>query len=80
MLGNKIQMNNPMSSIMQVMKSQNPQQMAMNMLRSQNPQAYSQLENLMNSGATPQQVMQNFGISENQINEFKQMMGNNIKI
>ena len=52
----------------------------MNMLRSQNPQAYSQLENLMNSGATPQQVMQNFGISENQINEFKQMMGNNIKI
>lgn len=71
--------NNPMSMISNIIGSGNPQQMAMNMLKQQNPQMFSQITQLMQSGANPQEVMNQMGISEQQINQIKQMIGNNAK-
>lgn len=71
--------NNPMSIIASIMNSRNPQQMAMNLLKQQNPQMFSQINQLIQSGSNPQQVMKQFGISQEQINQIKQMIGNNAK-
>lgn len=67
--------NDPMNMIMQIMASQNKEETAMNMLRQVNPQAY----NMIKDGANPQQLMSQFGITNEQINFIKNQFGNNIK-
>lgn len=70
MMGNPI-LNNPMNMIMQIMSSPNKEQAAMQMLSQVNPQAYQMIQ----SGANPQQVMQQFGISPEQIQQVKSQFG-----
>lgn len=66
--------NNPMSMIMQIMASPNKEQAAMQMLSQVNPQAYQMIQ----SGANPQQIMQQFGITPEQIKNIQaQFMGGN---
>ena len=67
--------NDPMNMIMQIMASPNKEETAMNMLRQVNPQAY----NMIKGGANPQQLMSQFGITNEQINFIKNQFGNNIK-
>lgn len=47
---------NPMQIIGQ-MANTNPQTLLMNMLRQQNPKGYDQLQQMMNSGQDPQQIL-----------------------
>lgn len=56
---------NPMGMIMQIMSSPNKEQAAMQMLSQVNPQAYQMIQ----SGANPQQIMQQFGITPEQIKQ-----------
>lgn len=67
--------NNPMSMFIQIMSSGNPQQMAMQMLAQKNPQAYKMIQ----QGANPQQLMQQFGITQEQIKQVQSQFGNNLK-
>lgn len=67
--------NDPMNMIMQIMASPNKEETAMNMLRQVNPQAH----NMIKGGANPQQLMSQFGITNEQINYIKSQFGNNIK-
>lgn len=57
--------NNPMTLLMQIMSSPNKEQVAMRMLSQVNPQAYQMIQ----SGANPQQIMQQFGITPQQIQQ-----------
>lgn len=61
------QASNPMAMFMQIMSSGNPQQTAMQMLAQKNPQAYQMIQ----SGASPQQLMQQFGITPQQIEQIQ---------
>lgn len=74
MMGNSpAQMNsNPMDMIMQIMMSPNKEQAAMQMLAKVNPQAYQMIQ----SGASPEQVMNQFGITPEQIQQVKSQFGN----
>lgn len=47
---------NPMQIIGQ-MANANPQQLLMNMLKQQNPKGYEQLQQMMNSGQDPRQIL-----------------------
>ena len=47
---------NPMKIIGQ-MANTNPQQLLMNMLKQQNPKGYEQLQQMMNSGQDPRQIL-----------------------
>lgn len=47
---------NPMKIIGQ-MANTNPQQLLMNMLKQQNPNGYEQLQQMMNSGQDPRQIL-----------------------
>lgn len=47
---------NPMKIIGQ-MANTNPQQLLMNMLKHQNPKGYEQLQQMMNSGQDPRQIL-----------------------
>lgn len=67
--------NNPMSMMMQIMSSGNPQQMAMQLLAQRNPQAYQMIQ----QGANPEQVMQRYGITQEQIKQVQSQFGNNLK-
>lgn len=62
---------NPMAMIMQIMNSPNKEQAAMQLLAQKNPQAYQMIQ----SGANPQQVMQQFGITPEQIQQMKSQFG-----
>lgn len=57
--------NTPMNMLMQIMSSPNKEQTAMQMLSQVNPQAYQMIQ----SGANPQQIMQQFGITPQQIQQ-----------
>lgn len=74
MMGNvPTQMNsNPMSMIMQLMMSPNKEQAAMQMLAKANPQAYRMIQ----SGASPEQIMNQFGITPEQIQQVRSQFGN----
>lgn len=61
------QMNNNL--LQNVVNSNNPMSMAMSLLQQRNPQMFSQIENMMSSGITPQQAMQRLGIDANQFNQ-----------
>ena len=74
-LFNAMQSQNPMQGIM---NSPNPQAMAMQLLQNRNPQAFAKLNQLMQSGATPEQAMQAFGINAGMINQFRNNFGNNV--
>lgn len=50
MNGNPVQILNQMANISQ-------QQLLMNMLRQQNPKVYQELQQMMNSGRDPQQIL-----------------------
>lgn len=63
---------NPMSMIMQLMMSPNKEQAAMQMLAKVNPQAYQMIQ----SGASPEQIMNQFGITQEQIQQIKSQFGN----
>lgn len=63
-MGNPLS-NNPMGVLMQIMSSPNKEQAAMQMLSQVNPQAYQMIQ----SGANPQQIMQQFGITPQQIQQ-----------
>ena len=63
-MGNPLS-NNPMSMLMRIMSSPNKEQAAMQMLSQVNPQAYQMIQ----SGANPQQIMQQFGITPQQIQQ-----------
>lgn len=67
--------NNPMSMMMQIMSSGNPQQTAMQLLAQKNPQAYQMIQ----QGATPEQLMQRYGITQEQIKQVQSQFGNNLK-
>lgn len=47
---------NPMKIIGQIANT-NPQQLLMNMLKQQNPKGYEQLQQMMNSGQDPRQIL-----------------------
>lgn len=55
-------MGNPLFDMMNKNSSNiftgNPQQILMNMLKQQNPQGYNQLQQMMNSGENPQQILE----------------------
>lgn len=70
-MGNPLS-NNPMAMIMQIMSSPNKEQAAMQMLSQVNPQAYQMIQ----SGANPQQIMQQFGITPEQIRQVQSQFGN----
>ena len=74
MMGNgPAQMNsNPMSMIMQLMMSPNKEQVVMQMLAKANPQAYRMIQ----SGASPEQIMNQFGITPEQIQQVRSQFGN----
>lgn len=61
------QMNNNL--LQNVVNSNNPMSIAMSLLQQRNPQMFSQIENMMSSGITPQQAMQRLGIDANQFNQ-----------
>lgn len=63
---------NPMSMIMQLMMSPNKEQAAMQMLAKVNPQAYQMIQ----SGMSPEQIMNQFGITPQQIQQVKSQFGN----
>lgn len=63
-MGNPLS-SNPMGMLMQIMSSPNKEQAAMQMLSQVNPQAYQMIQ----SGANPQQIMQQFGITPQQIQQ-----------
>lgn len=63
---------NPMSMIMQLMMSPNKEQVAMQMLAKANPQAYRMIQ----SGASPEQIMNQFGITPEQIQQVRSQFGN----
>lgn len=67
--------NSPMSMMMQIMSSGNPQQMAMQLLAQKNPQAYQMIQ----QGANPEQLMQRYGITQEQIKQVQSQFGNNLK-
>ena len=48
---------NPLQMFNNIMLNANPQDMMLKTLQQQNPNAYNQLQNLMNSGADPQVVL-----------------------
>lgn len=80
-------MSNPLKSMMggvnPISNMMNPQNILMNMLKQRNPQAYNQISQMINSGVNPQQVMQQMGITQQQMDmakeQAKKMFGNNIK-
>ena len=59
MMGQMPMGDNPMNIFMQIMSSPNKEQAAMQMLSQVNPQAYQMIQ----GGASPQQIMQQFGIT-----------------
>ena len=61
---------NPMNMFMQIMSSPNKEQVAMQMLSQVNPQAYQ----MIRGGASPQQVMQQFGITSQQIQQVQSQL------
>lgn len=61
------QTNNPMAMIAQLISSPNKEQEAMQMLQQVNPQAYQ----MIRSGVSPQQFMQQFGITQQQVDQLK---------
>lgn len=63
---------NPMNMIMQLMMSPNREQVVMQMLAKANPQAYRMIQ----SGATPEQIMNQFGITPEQIQQVRSQFGN----
>lgn len=67
MMGQMPMGNNPMNMFMQIMSSPNKEQVAMQMLSQVNPQAYQMIQ----GGASPQQIMQQFGITPQQIQQIQ---------
>ena len=67
MMGQMPMGDNPMNIFMQIMSSPNKEQAAMQMLSQVNPQAYQMIQ----GGASPQQVMQQFGITPQQIQQIQ---------
>lgn len=67
MMGQMPMGNNPMNMFMQIMSSPNKEQAAMQMLSQVNPQAYQMIQ----GGASPQQIMQQFGITPQQIQQIQ---------
>lgn len=67
MMGQMPMGNNPMNMLMQIMSSPNKEQAAMQMLSQVNPQAYQMIQ----GGASPQQIMQQFGITPQQIQQIQ---------
>ena len=67
MMGQMPMGNNPMNMFMQIMSSPNKEQAAMQMLSQVNPQAYQMIQ----GGAIPQQIMQQFGITPQQIQQIQ---------
>ena len=61
------QTNNPMAMMAQLISSPNKEQEAMQMLQQVNPQAYQ----MIRSGVSPQQFMQQFGITQQQVDQVK---------
>lgn len=61
------QANNPMAMMAQLISSPNKEQVAMQMLQQVNPQAYQ----MIRSGVSPQQFMQQFGITQQQVDLLK---------
>lgn len=61
--------------VLSLLNRKNPQQALLGMLQQKNPQAYQMIQ----QGATPEQLMQHFGITQEQINQVQQMFGNNLK-
>lgn len=61
------QTNNPMTMMAQLISSPNKEQEAMQMLQQVNPQAYQ----MIRSGVSPQQFMQQFGITQQQVDQLK---------
>ena len=74
-LFNAMQGQNPMQGIM---NSPNPQAMAMQLLQNRNSQEFAKLNQLMQSGATPEKEMKAFGINARMINQFRNNVGNNV--
>lgn len=67
MMGQMPMGDNPMNIFMQIMSSPNKEQAAMQMLSQVNPQAYQMIQ----GGASPQQIMQQFGITPQQIQQIQ---------
>lgn len=67
MMGQMPMGDNPMNMFMQIMSSPNKEQAAMQMLSQVNPQAYQMIQ----GGASPQQIMQQFGITPQQIQQIQ---------
>lgn len=67
MMGQMSMGNNPMNMFMQIMSSPNKEQVAMQMLSQVNPQAYQMIQ----GGASPQQIMRQFGITPQQIQQIQ---------
>ena len=65
--GNRPANNDPMNMILKIMSSPNKEQAAMEMLAQVNPQAYQMIQ----GGASPQQIMQQFGITPQQIQQIQ---------
>lgn len=65
--GNRPANNDPMNMILKIMSSPNKEQAAMEMLAQVNPQAYQ----MIRGGADPQQIMKQFGISPQQIQQIQ---------
>lgn len=63
---------NPMGMIVQLMMSPNKEQAAMQMLAKVNPRAYQMIQ----SGASPEQIMNQFGITPEQIQQIRSQFGN----
>lgn len=68
--------NNPQMQIINLLQSKNPQQMAMNLLQQRNPQSFGRINQMMQSGMTPNQAMRSLGIDEQQINLMKNQFTN----
>lgn len=71
MMGQMPMGDNPMNIFMQIMSSPNKEQAAMEMLAQVNPQAYQ----MIRGGADPQQIMKQFGISPQQIQQIQSQFG-----
>lgn len=68
MMPNQSNINNPMNMIMKIMSSPNKEQTAMEMLSQVNPQAYQMIK----QGATPENLMRQYGITSDQITQMQQ--------
>lgn len=68
MMSNQSNINNPMNMIMKIMSSPNKEQTAMEMLAQVNPQAYQMIK----QGATPENLMRQYGITSDQITQMQQ--------